>query len=988
MLPDISTLAASEPISLSKCLELLTHKWPMSDVGVIVKSAEDVKTILRGLSGARPTERPRFRSIQILGKVDGPSPERVRVVEDFDVGAKFHMLFVDDPSWVGQIKNHLLSTSLLCVRGIPQSSLSGSFTEACQVTGLKEDDWRLWHRDPTSTDPQPRGGHTVVFACPDQPISSIESLPATQCVPLQRERVREFCRQSKGKRYDAVVIDCVEKSVITTWAGADLIVWLQELLASANSIIWVTQRASQNPYTNVAGTLLRTLQSEQPSLKVTWLSFGDTEGEAVVQASIASTCSALSQEENEVRIKVHDSQRSILRYLPDDGLSASTGLILPKVVTDSITGMDYELALSTPQEPVILTSHVDEFREREHDKVKVSVEASVVDVKDIMAFDGTDKGLASADLGRFFAGRVISETDSNFPCGSQVVGWRKGAHCNRLEASPQCLRLCDGTTSLVVAAAEFAVIATALCIVDGIARARAGDTFKVNVGGSVGEAIRRAVTDVGATVSESQGDTAADFVINFGASGGLLVNDLPVHLEKYLESQHGNESMAQAWEAKTGFTSSLQLFELPDYQEAFEAARKAPYSTVLIHSNVRGVRHSVAVYKKAKRLLSSDGAYVVIGGLGGLGRYVCSWMVENGAKRIVAISRNGLKTKEAEETFAIINASDASMEVMKADACDRETMKNALVQVRLAGPIKGVVNMAMLLGDAPMAVMTGEQWDRALRLKIDSSWILHEETLEDRLDIFIMFSSIASVLGNRNQGGYNVGNTFLNALASYRRSLGLTGLSIALGAMSKFNSGCSRIFNTSGAPTDKIIAEIGILHDLGREDLLPTLSRSGLSPLRKADLAHIMEAAILESHRSERSLIVTGLEMFERVDGKLMGSQDQTQLYWTELPEFSHLQSHRLSDAEDKLDTKLSLCEQLRNSNGKDAHAVLLEAFLAFLAQLLGFNSGSFNPALALAMYGLDSLSAVSCQYWFYRGLLLSKKCSCGWVLIWCRAGC
>lgn len=421
--------------------------------------------------------------------------------------------------------------------------------------------------------------------------------------------------------------------------------------------------------------------------------------------------------------------------------------------------------------------------------MEVSVEASVIDIEDLLAFNGKKKALDSAGLGRFFAGRVISKADSKFPCGSQVIGWRQGAHRNRLEVSPEYLRFCDGRTNLAVAAAELAVIATALCTVDGVARARAGETFNVNVRGCLREAILRTVRDFEAKIIEPQGDTVADFVVDFGDSGGLLVNKSPVHFERYLESQHGNDKISQAWQAKTGFTSSPQLFELPEYREALEAAREAPYSTVLVHSNVSSVKRSVAVYRKAEKLLSSEGAYVVIGGLGGLGRYVCSWMVANGGKRIVAISRNGLRSKEAAETFATINSSDASMEVIKADACDREAMKTALDQTRLAGPIKGVVNMAMLLGDAPMAVMTGEQWDRALRLKIDSSWILHEDTLKDPLDVFIMFSSIASVLGNRNQGGYNVGNTFLNGLASYRRSLGLTAISIALGAMSKSLSG-------------------------------------------------------------------------------------------------------------------------------------------------------------------------------------------------------
>lgn len=75
-----------------------------------------------------------------------------------------------------------------------------------------------------------------------------------------------------------------------------------------------------------------------------------------------------------------------------------------------------------------------------------------------------------------------------------------------------------------------------------------------------------------------------------------------------------------------------------------------------------------------------------------------------------------------------------------------------------------------------------------MRVKIDSSWNLHQETLQDVLDVFILFSSIASVVGNRNQGSYNVANTFLNALAEYRQSLDLPGISIALSAMSKFSS--------------------------------------------------------------------------------------------------------------------------------------------------------------------------------------------------------
>ena len=132
-----------------------------------------------------------------------------------------------------------------------------------------------------------------------------------------------------------------------------------------------------------------------------------------------------------------------------------------------------------------------------------------------------------------------------------------------------------------------------------------------------------------------------------------------------------------------------------------------------------------------------------------------------------------------------------------------------------------------------------------------------------------------------------------------------------------------------------------------------------------------MEAAVLESRRTERWLLLTGLEMFERVDGKLVGSQDQTQLYWTELPEFGHLQTHRLSNGGGTSDGQMSLRERLVALNGEDrekVHKALLDAFLEFFAKLLGFDTEMFNPGSSLFSYGLDSLSAVSCQYWFYRG--------------------
>ena len=63
--------------------------------------------------------------------------------------------------------------------------------------------------------------------------------------------------------------------------------------------------------------------------------------------------------------------------------------------------------------------------------------------------------------------------------------------------------------------------------------------------------------------------------------------------------------------------------------------------------------------------------------------------------------------------------------------------------------------------------------------KVDGSWALHELTRRMRLDFFVMYSSLASVLGSSGQANHSAANAFMDALAVQRRAEGLPALSIA-----------------------------------------------------------------------------------------------------------------------------------------------------------------------------------------------------------------
>lgn len=560
------------------------------------------------------------------------------------------------------------------------------------------------------------------------------------------------------------------------------------------------------------------------------------------------------------------------------------------------------MSLTAPGKPVILSSR-SQPQTLKYSETQIRIHASVVHPEEFRGFLGSGpRNALKLTPCRFFAGNIsTADQDVGDDCTLQrIVGYTAGSvQKDIVVPESQTYKRCDDPIMQLrppEACCEFATVAVASCIVDDIARAREGDRFGLRLDGVLKVSLHRLITKAGASVINATNAIKADFTVTYDIAEGVLVNDQPFDLLNYFQSQRGQIFVEQAWQSRPLLSCPLRSFRISHIDQAFEnpATQSQPYSTAIEHfQGQEDTLTHVPIYIPPTTLFSSAGKYVLIGGLGGLGRFTCTWMVEHGAQNLVAISRSGLSSPEAHETQAAITALGASLQVFAADACDRERMQSVLASLRLEAPIKGVINLAMILGDAPMVSMTGEEWDRALRVKIDSSWILYEETMEDELDFFILFSSIASVCGNRNQGNYNVGNTFLNALAEYKQSLDRPGISIALGAMSKssivfYNIAHEPAFHSQPpqhprSSTDiGTLADMGVLYSLSKTNMLDILTRSGLSHLTKTHLAKIMEAAILESSRRDRSLIVTGLEIFERdTAGKLKGRAEP--LFWAEL---------------------------------------------------------------------------------------------------------
>lgn len=223
-------------------------------------------------------------------------------------------------------------------------------------------------------------------------------------------------------------------------------------------------------------------------------------------------------------------------------------------------------------------------------------------------------------------------------------------------------------------------------------------------------------------------------------------------------------------------------------------------------------------------------AYWLVGLTGDLGLSLCQWMISRGATHIVLSSRN---PSIDDRWLAHFETLGAAVKVLCCDITDYSSVQATHDKIKASvGPIAGVCHGAMVLHDALFLDLDLLKVQKVLKPKVDGASNLDKVFQNEKLDFFVMLSSIAAVTGNPGQSAYAAGNGFLSALAAQRRQRGDVASCVALGAI----LGCGYVTRGLTLAQQESLQKAGVMwtseqdfHSAFAEAVVASSPRSGSS---------------------------------------------------------------------------------------------------------------------------------------------------------------
>ncbi|MFH9065400.1 type I polyketide synthase [Streptomyces coeruleorubidus] len=334
-----------------------------------------------------------------------------------------------------------------------------------------------------------------------------------------------------------------------------------------------------------------------------------------------------------------------------------------------------------------------------------------------------------------------------------------------------------------------------------------------------------------------------------------------------------------------------------------------------------------------------DGTVLITGGTGSLGALIARHLAgTHRVRHLLLLSRRGPDAPAARALREELTALGAQVTIAACDAADRTQLATVLASIPGSHPLTGVVHTAGVIDDGLVTDLTARRLTSVLRPKADAAWNLHELTRDADLSAFVLFSSIAGVIGGAGQGNYAAANAFLDGLAAHRAAQGLPALSVAWG-----------LWEQSPAPGDTgtgtPIAS-GITGALDAADLA-RITRAGFRPITHRQGPALLDRALALPHPTP---VITPLDI-----AAMRAQPGQAPLLAASLVRRPVRRSANNSEH-----SAAALAERLAGADDDSRLSIVLGVVAAETAAVLGHRDPSaLDGDEPFARLGFDSLTSV-----------------------------
>lgn len=748
---------------------------------------------------------------------------------------------------------------------------------------------------------------------------------------------------------------------------------MQGIFSQSSYVLWVTSGCwSTDPYANMIVGLGRSVMMESPHLRTQFVDLECPHEQLpkptvfaelmlrLICLDIPEFTDVLWTNETEIAVKGRDVY--IPRIIADEDLNCrlnSERRPIKKYVSVSSTvlAMNYKGGSLVIEEDVRTHDHKDST-----DLVGVSTQVSSLfsfltsDNQEFYICTGFTRGSNRSVL-------AFSPTNSSFVKlpPDQVYDHRDGA------GGPETLR---------------AILAVLVCesLLSGIA----GTLWVHNADSYMEDTLRRVATRQGCAIFLSTSDSASEgeaYFIHENITQRVLASLIPPHTQRFIDmgstktdrlgdllgscvgsqfcsiSEPANKKGPRRFllqielstvhhiinrELYSSSPASKQVTELRQGQMEMNTVgspfKQQTPTSIISWEGLDSIPINIKPLDFCK-MFSDNKTYFLVGLAGELGMSLCEWMFDHGARHFAITSRN---PKIDPNTMKYLQRKGANIQMFSLDVTDRTALHEThRIITSSMPPIAGVANAAMVLRDKPFCNMTLEDFELVLRPKVDGSRNLDELFHSDYLDFFVLFSSMASIIGNQGQSNYGAANMFMTTLTAQRRKRGVA----------------SSIMHIP------MLLGVGYLTQLlGKGSTVET-------QLQKWSMLSLSET---EFHVMFAEAIHAGQSSSDRDPEILTGFGDSTNAPWSRTPRFAHFLSEKTGPDSNQqlLQSTPSARAQLAGAlDSQEALPIVESALSIKLGLVLQTRSEQIDRSMPLVALGIDSLVAVEIRSWFLKEL-------------------